>query len=122
MAHTRVELPLVAREFLRTESGRWCKPSIRLLHRWISEQRLALTALTETHIEQFWQQQRLCGVAMVTTSACAIDKTNPDRMLRDVISYLRNHARGDRNAQRLITRIHKLRHEIAHLDAAPCSP
>lgn len=41
------------------------------------------------------------------------DASNPDRMLRDVISYLRNNTGSD--AQRLITRIHKIRYEITHL-------
>ena len=56
------------------------------------------------------------------TSSCTIDKPNPDRMLRDVISHLRKNALAGSNTQRLIARIHKLRHEIAHLDTAPCSP
>jgi len=50
------------------------------------------------------------------------DTPDPDRMLRDVISYLRNNAATDNNAQRLITRIHKLRYEIAHLEKRPFAP
>jgi site-specific recombinase XerD len=50
------------------------------------------------------------------------DSPDPDRMLRDVISYLRNAAPADPNASRLITRIHKLRYEIAHLENQPPAP
>ncbi len=45
------------------------------------------------------------------------DNPDPDRMLRDVISFLRNNAAN--HAQRLITRIHKIRYEIAHLEIDP---
>lgn len=50
------------------------------------------------------------------------DAPDPDRMLRDVISYLRNASPSDPNASRLITRIHKLRYEIAHLENQPPTP
>ena len=49
------------------------------------------------------------------------DSPDPDRMLRDVISYLKNTAPTDQNANRLITRIHKLRYEIGHLKNQPTS-
>ena len=44
----------------------------------------------------------------------SLDEPDPDRMLRDVISCVRNRA-GGATAHRLISRIHKLRHDIAHL-------
>lgn len=47
-----------------------------------------------------------------------IDAPDPDRALRDVIAYLRNHALPD-DQNRLIQRLHKLRHEIANLGVAP---
>lgn len=50
------------------------------------------------------------------------DSPDPDRMLRDVISFLRNAAPADPNASRLITRIHKLRYEISHLENRPPTP
>jgi site-specific recombinase XerD len=51
--------------------------------------------------------------------------TNPeaadaDRLLRDVISYLRNNS-ATNNAQRLITRIHKIRYEITQLENKPAA-
>ncbi len=55
-------------------------------------------------------------------SHSTIDDPDPDRMLRDVISYLRNNDEGDQRTRRLITRIHKLRYEIVHLDDAPSKP
>ncbi|MBN2719207.1 MAG: hypothetical protein JXX14_25380, partial [Deltaproteobacteria bacterium] len=40
----------------------------------------------------------------------------PDRILRDVISWLRNNHDTNRNARRLITRTHKIRYEITCLE------
>ena len=44
----------------------------------------------------------------------SLHEPDPDRMLRDIISYLRNRV-GGAQSHRLIGRIHKLRHDIAHL-------
>jgi site-specific recombinase XerD len=50
------------------------------------------------------------------------DTPDPDRMLRDVISYLRNNHDTNRNARRLITRIHKIRYEINLLENQQDTP
>ena len=42
---------------------------------------------------------------------------DPERMLTDTISWLRNHAPDDRRAQLLIKRLYKLRDDIAPLVA-----
>jgi site-specific recombinase XerD len=53
------------------------------------------------------------------TQCSEIPEPDPDQMLRDVISYLRNHAGGDDRVKRLITRVHKLRYDLKHLIAKP---
>jgi len=53
------------------------------------------------------------------TSPGAVEEPDPDRMLQDVISYLRNHAAGNSRARRLITRVHNLRRDIATLPTDP---
>jgi site-specific recombinase XerD len=58
----------------------------------------------------------------LSETSSAIDEPDPDRMLRDVISYLRNHAADDSRANRLISRIHKLRHDLASISTAPLQP
>lgn len=50
--------------------------------------------------------------AEIVDEACP----DPDRMLRDVISFLRNQGEVNQQIHRLITRVHKLRYEIANLD------
>ncbi|MFC1611966.1 tyrosine-type recombinase/integrase [Myxococcota bacterium] len=48
-----------------------------------------------------------------------IDEPSPDQMLRDVISYLRNISTAENQTKRLITRIHKIRHDIAKFTDKP---
>ena len=46
----------------------------------------------------------------------SIGKPIPDRMLMDIISWLRNNAPEDNHSHRLIKRIYKIKDEIAHLN------
>ena len=48
----------------------------------------------------------------------SVDEPDPDRMLQDIISYLRNHAAGSSRANKLIARLHNLRRDISALMAA----
>lgn len=69
MATKKVPLPRVAHEFLRTTDGRWCRSTLTLVHRWMSTRDLALSDLTPTHLEQFWQEQERKELAPSTWHA-----------------------------------------------------
>jgi len=46
----------------------------------------------------------------------SVGKPIPERMLMDIISWLRNNAPEDNHTHRLIKRIYKIKDEIAHLN------
>lgn len=66
MARQKTRLPPVAEDFLAGTEGRWCRPDVLLLHRWMSARSLALSDLTAVHLEQFWDEQERAGLAPST--------------------------------------------------------
>ncbi|MCP4614415.1 MAG: tyrosine-type recombinase/integrase [Planctomycetes bacterium] len=50
------------------------------------------------------------------TPSISTSKPVPERMLMDIISWLRNNAPADNHSHRLIKRIYKIKDEIAHLN------
>lgn len=58
MSTPRVPLPRLAHAFLRTSGGKWCRTTLTLIHRWMSQRDLTLADLTLEHLELFWQEQQ----------------------------------------------------------------
>lgn len=76
MTRQKTRLPSVAETFLDGPEGRWCRPAVRLLQRWMNARSLALSDLTPVHLEQFWAEQERAGLAASTMHArrCRIHK------------------------------------------------
>jgi site-specific recombinase XerD len=66
MLRPKTHLPRPAQTFLTTREGRWCRPMLRLFHRWMSAQNLVLADLTPAHLEHFWDCERQKGIAAST--------------------------------------------------------
>lgn len=120
MPRQRVPLPRVAHEFLRTSGGRWCRTTLTLFHRWMSERGLALSDLTPTHLEQFWQEQERKQLAPSTWHArrCRVHKylywLDGKGLLRFAVDPPRlRHMRAPlpKTAQRFLARRGNRRHE-----------
>ena len=76
MGKRKIPLPKAAEDFLDSPEGRWCRPVIRSLHRWMNARALVLSDLTPVHLEQFWEDQKLAGLAGSTLYArrCLLHK------------------------------------------------
>lgn len=76
MAKQKTRLPQPAEDFLAGPEGRWCRPVVRLLHRWMATRALVLSDLTPVHLEQFWSEQERAGIADSTLHArrCRLHK------------------------------------------------
>ena len=71
----RMPLPGSAEAFLRTPGARWCRWAMTVFHRWMAERGLELSSLTQTHIDQFWQQQeKKLADATMRTRRCLLHK------------------------------------------------
>ena len=64
----KIHLPRPAQRFLATREGRWCRPVLRVFHRWTSAHTLFLSDLTPAHLEHFWECEHQKGLAASTLS------------------------------------------------------
>ncbi len=142
MGANRVPMPRVAHEFLRTKDGRWCRTTLTLVHRWMSVRGLALSDLTPTHLEQFWQEQEQKGLAPSTWHArrCRVHKylywlhqkgmlrfaVDPPR-LRHMRAPLPAHARrflaksDHRSCEPMVRNLHDWLHRL-HIELSELTP
>lgn len=76
MGKRKTQLPQAAEDFLAGPEGRWCRPVVRLLHRWMTARALVLSDLTPVHLEQFWREQEGAGLTASTLHArrCRLHK------------------------------------------------
>ncbi len=58
MAPPKIPLPSAAEQFLRSEEGRTCRPTLTQFHRWMSTRNLVLFDLTPVHLTQFLEHQQ----------------------------------------------------------------